>query len=284
MNNKEVAHLWANLSTANKKGSHFYFEGVRLYSYGAHFLLGKLFPSSDKGEIALINYRQYSATTAKHKSYALRALYSTEWQIIQVPRPEAESALDHAENLAYLAREYQKTVDAMPASRTRLGYLLDRESDLSGQYQAYITRFEVKDAPALVALSQLKRAEYSAKAERQREEAHAREVKRNDARALAEAVNLELWRKGENNQSFYNSDIALRLSKDGEYIETSRGARVERKDGIRLFNAYEQGQNIAGARVGDYTVKVASAQGVTIGCHYLKAEEIKVFFNNLLKV
>ena len=42
MNNKMVAHLWANEQQESASGSNFFFKGASIYSYGRHFEAGRI--------------------------------------------------------------------------------------------------------------------------------------------------------------------------------------------------------------------------------------------------
>lgn len=68
MNNDQVAHLWANKSRQQAKGSNVFFEGNTIYSYGHHFPMARLY----KG-VVLYTTGSYSVTTAKHLSIVRRA-------------------------------------------------------------------------------------------------------------------------------------------------------------------------------------------------------------------
>lgn len=70
--NDMVAHVWAqaNRDAGESNNGNFYFVGPRLYSYGSHFIVGYI----DGQGRAWINADGYSISTAKHKSYAWRAV------------------------------------------------------------------------------------------------------------------------------------------------------------------------------------------------------------------
>ena len=42
MNNRMIAHLWANEKKESANGSNFFFEGQIIYSYGYHFEAGSI--------------------------------------------------------------------------------------------------------------------------------------------------------------------------------------------------------------------------------------------------
>lgn len=75
MNNKQVAHLWANKSKQSASGSHFYFEGDTIYSYGRHFPIAR--HAIHKGKpCVLFTTDDYSSSTSRHKSYVRNAIAS----------------------------------------------------------------------------------------------------------------------------------------------------------------------------------------------------------------
>lgn len=80
-----VAHIWANRSQefARTATRNLYFEGSALYSYGDHYVIAAHLPD---GRI-LWNDHQYSVTTSRHSTYALRAL-SAEQRIARLHVPE----------------------------------------------------------------------------------------------------------------------------------------------------------------------------------------------------
>src|SRR5579871_264701 len=74
MKNREIAHQWAHGASESGHGSHFYFEGAVIYSYGAHFPIARLFEHSRTGkQCVLFTSRGYSSSTARHKSYVSSA-------------------------------------------------------------------------------------------------------------------------------------------------------------------------------------------------------------------
>ena len=68
MKNREVAHCWAHQNKPEARGSNFYFYGSKIYSYGCHFMAGRIVEIDGK-KAYLINASSYSSTTAKHMLY-----------------------------------------------------------------------------------------------------------------------------------------------------------------------------------------------------------------------
>lgn len=101
--NSMVAHVWAQRTQdeGRSNNGNFYFVGPVLYSYGSHFVVGVI----DERGRAWLNTDGYSSTTAKHKSYAWRAVS----RAFRVPSLtgiyRAIQALDTPSRRAWVKRE-----------------------------------------------------------------------------------------------------------------------------------------------------------------------------------
>lgn len=74
MNNSMVAHLWANQQKESAYGSHFYFEGKSIYSYGTHFEVGRIVENKRGERAYLVNMQRRSASTSTHQYYVRRSI------------------------------------------------------------------------------------------------------------------------------------------------------------------------------------------------------------------
>jgi hypothetical protein len=70
--NSMVAHVWAQASQAAGRSNNgqFYFDGACLYSYGSHFLVGRIMQDG----VALMNADSYSVSTSRHQREAWSAI------------------------------------------------------------------------------------------------------------------------------------------------------------------------------------------------------------------
>lgn len=175
--NSMVAHIWANQSqqSGRSHNGQFYFEGERLYSYGAHYLVGWII----KG-VALLNDASNSVTTSKHKSYARRAVRG---EYIHVP-----DLTDFARDLPAHYPECPKERKAM--TRRALvaqmrGMTLEREqwaySGMGAPYVRLARLFGFTDKQAEAMAQEARKANDKAK-----REAEAQAMARN-------ARNAEVW-------------------------------------------------------------------------------------------
>lgn len=82
--NREIPHKWVHQTQSDARGSHIFFEGPTIYSYGRHFPIATIHEHKTRGKLILFTSRDYSATTAKHKSYVSRAI-PHDWRTIVCP-------------------------------------------------------------------------------------------------------------------------------------------------------------------------------------------------------
>lgn len=278
MNNNEVAHLWANQSRAEGKGSHFYFEGDTIYSYGSHFPIARHY----KG-VVLFTTKSYSRTTAKHKGCVRQAC--SHLTVFEVSNPLSDpSGRD--------VREWGEQIkfEAVVAARSRntaahlesLQRTVDSANDFCERF-GFKTRFSMPGN-----LEEL-RAKAKASAERERKAKLAREAK--FEAYCAETVGF--WLEGQMVQipaAYSKTLLRVRLF-DGDcpatngqpYMETSRGAKVPLAEAEKAFRfavamrARGWHRNGEQFKVGDYQLDAVNEQGVIAGCHRIAWDEIERF-------
>jgi len=279
MNNQEVAHLWANQSRERAKGSSFYFEGDTIYSYGSHFPIARHY----KGVI-LFTTKDYSRTTARHKSETLSACsHKTVFQVVNpASDPSGADVKNYAGQIADLSTK---------AARARTSdfvlKMLQSEVDEANSFCerfGFKTRFTMPDN-----IDELK-AKARASAERERKQKAAA-----DAKFEREAQEvIAQWKSGELTGSLSHriEKVYLRalavlddsLPLGGSMnMETSKGARVALSEAERAFRfciiARARGWHRNGDqfKVGDYQLDAVNEQGVVAGCHRIGWDEIERF-------
>lgn len=276
----QVAHLWANQSQSEARNSNgsLYFNGDTIYSYGSHFPIAR-HVSNKRGEYAvLFTTRDYSSTTAQHKSAVRHALIGQ--LVFYVEHPTNEGAQSVKANLAdYKARIVARLQEAKRARKNATA-ILANVRDLSGDANAYAAfvgsraRFgEPADFAKLVE-----------EAEGKRKRATEAQRKAEAARKAEEAEHLAQWMRGERDGTFYNSEVRLR-AKDDE-LQTSKGARVPLEDARRAFvlvrrchdSATSWQRNGETCPVGGFHIDRISENGnVKAGCHVILWDEVERF-------
>lgn len=74
MTNREVAHAWAHKEIESGRGSNLFFEEDRIYSYGSHFIIAQRVENKNGDILYLFNNEHYSSTTDKHQRYVYDAI------------------------------------------------------------------------------------------------------------------------------------------------------------------------------------------------------------------
>jgi hypothetical protein len=137
MNNSQVARAWARQSKPRGSGSNFYFDGPLLFSYGRHFLAGKVYP--DKG-LALINSRHYSMSTGKHLSHAWSGANVAGLRAIRVPCPDAYH-VTHEQNRMYFEAEIAAAIARAKRARKYSARIYEQADQLAKDANAYAAAF-----------------------------------------------------------------------------------------------------------------------------------------------
>lgn len=135
MNNKQVACRWSLQTTAKGSGSHFYFEGATIYSYGPHFPVATFIDR----QTVFVTTKTYSSSTARHVSITRQALFSGP-SVFHVPYLSGDR---HEENYkAYVDRMEELAAQASRARSTLTRVILLNEfSRLTAECAAYRARF-----------------------------------------------------------------------------------------------------------------------------------------------
>lgn len=294
MNNAQLAHKWAAQTKQSGRGSNFYFDGPTIYSWGGHFPVASFTDATVRGmRVVLFTSRSYSMSTSRHKGLARSALQGLDVVVIECPEVLAgQYSSLHSENLEHFKTEFENAT--LKASRARSyadAYIRDAAI---AQHNAatYAEAFALEipqwsqDAisPELLARANAAAAERKAKEERDRAR-RAEEYAQKIAawRNGASANECELWR-------FAGEDTALRVSRDGKHVETSRGATITMRTAHELYRralsmiGRDDAEREKAARlcphVDGFAMREFCADGsIVVGCHTLKWPEIARFAN-----
>lgn len=271
MNNKQVAHLWANQSRPEAKGSSYFFRGSTVFSYGSHFPIARHF----KGAV-LFTTRSYSVTTSKHISITHGACHHL--PVFHVDDVMVDPCGEHV--TAYRERIAAATLEL---SRARSGHQFKLESltRLVNEANDFCARFKFKTrfaVPGEAQIAEVKRKADEATAKKKAASskrqaatlAHAIRSASGDltqlepltqytfgekdellesrpdlqAKVAAErvrraAVAVEDWRNGKTDNIPHNGFALLRVwhftGEDGDSMETSQGAIVPLPEVERAF-------------------------------------------------
>jgi len=125
MNNKQVANNWRQQTNKGKNGSHMFYEGRTIYSYGYHFPMAYITNMKHDGKtIILQNSDSYSNSTARHLSYMRSECYDD--AIIAIRTGTLKQAIKEYKVLGKMS---QQTIDtATEEIEKRLAYSLAKQA------------------------------------------------------------------------------------------------------------------------------------------------------------
>ena len=257
--NSDLCHLFAGRVETHGTGSNLFFEYDKMYSYGYHFLLAEYLNDST----ILINNRSYSSSAAKHQSLIRQATR----QYKQYFTKEVELDLVYSQIIDLSKRLLTARKKDIIASEILNLYASCTE--FSCKYRLSVLTdpkfLEIKDiCDELVA----NKDEYIAAAK----EREAKELARLRAKLK---VDVEKFLNHEINHidsKKLNVDF-IRVSADGELVETSQGVKIPIDDAKFVYKMIKAGLDIKGVVIGGY--KITGLNGVlSVGCHRIDAENM----------
>lgn len=282
MNNRQVAHVWAQQNGRDARGSNFYSAGVSIYSYGAHFEIAR-FVERRGARAVLFTTRGYSVSTSRHMSYARNALHDVPvFNVLHLDRPPLDNFRDYAARVTEAA-------ESAARARGNAEWKMERAQALAGEANAFAKFFGLRQRIKRPELTPELRARVAAHKERAKKENAEREFKGWAARCKAAVefgATAHAWRKGETDVMPYRFEIGAptMLRVRGDVIQTSRGAEFPADHGRRAFpliaRVRERGEtwrtNGHSIHLGHFRIDEIDAAGnVRAGCHYVEWPEIE---------
>jgi hypothetical protein len=297
-NHSECAHVWAQRTQSEGRANNIFFENDIIYSYGYHFELAKFIDY--KGKIYLfVNTGNYSNSTRKHQNHVRKSINNT--------MADKIFYFDFSISNTYSTRStYSFRLDSHSVISTVERLFIEAKNSFNSQLKATANSYKVNEGLSalntarglldtfhnllegtkLIELSNvfydLEPLKQSAiiKANHLQATREQREQARKQAKADKEQLNLSKWLKGTYNEPLYNLPIYLRLQ--GDYIQTSHGAKVPKLEALKAFKRIKQGQNIVGEKIGLFTVNEQHDNLIIIGCHHIDLNNVETFLNNLI--
>lgn len=295
--NRQLAHVWAQQSQPEGRGSNFFFEGPAIFSYGRHFKIAEFVTRKGKRAV-LFTSRRYSVSTSKHISYTRGALAGLAVPVFTVPD------IDAAARAGYQAatRDYYRAAvgaaeraSARARKTSNAEWEMARAARLAAEANAYAEfyglRWRVKTPEftpeRLEAIRAAEKREAARKAARTKAQREADRI-HGERMATEYEAKREAWRRGElaTMPSHPNwretGGTMLRLS--GDRIETSRGAHIPASaarlvwDAVQSCRASGLAWEPIGAdrpHIGAFTLDRVTAEGdIVAGCHLIEYAEL----------
>lgn len=276
-----LSHAWANELQSEGRASSMFFYGPVIYSYGHHYEIARLIDAPTGQKVCFINSNGYSNSTAKHTNHVSRA----------IPQNIVKFYVPFVKSGGYWHKENTMTVELLPTiienmalncknlcfdqlkARTNTGYFRQASSLYSNILEiCLLFNLEAPSMPDNYIEAENK-YNFLVNTQTQRDNIKAQKELEKSKELLTKWVNHEF------NGQLYNIPVHLRISKDGQMIETTKGAKVEYFRGVELFNKLVNKENVNGHKINGFTLLENSTEAVTIGCHVINWPVINQFFN-----
>jgi len=295
-NNQQVAHYFANNVQPEGKGSNFFFENDRLYSYGKHFCIARRLPSG----VVVFTQDKHGNSTAKHLAYARNALRGKTLVYCADPDNSAARNRDHAYT-AILAKLDEAATIRRIRTETREGHRIAalNVAETFNEYLAALPEDE-RGTVQPFALDQFETMRAARDAQAAQAEANKAEALRLKAEGQRRAL-AEWLAGGPNNGGMHALPVALRIGKSRgshhtggllpdtgsegrEVIQTSHGAEIPVAHGVALWPIVKS--VVTGERTADEAARLVSRLGVynlnhirndgsiVVGCHEIAYAEL----------
>lgn len=259
--NSEVAHRFATGIGERCTGSHMFFEGNVIYSYGYHF------PMAIKWNgYVLYNDERYSVSTCKHQGYVLGAC--SHMDIVHCASLDHFDTWNNKKTDAFIGRNLKLWLGEVDGLTKKMALARKPEKWLSEILRVVdkVERFcKVFGEDVPEELFKYNDEEYVAKA-REFAKQEVKEANERERKRQAE----EIQKFHEFKKSWVNLPYQIvRYREDKKRFETSKGVEIPYEIGKRFYEALRDGELKVGDKVLYYRVS-SVGETVKIGCHTFK--------------
>lgn len=260
--NSELVHTFAQRTQSNGRTSNggMFFRDNKIYSYGYHYLLGEFI---DENTI-IIDSRGYSSSTGKHISMLrsatrqYRQIFTTDTDIKQV-----KYRIDENANKLKTARKPEKYITEIIRDFENLDEHLKEFKKVN-----VINSDEYKEIKKIYSALKKDEGKYIELAKERGKKEKEKAIKLLNEK-LSKFFNYEIDR-------IYDNSIKedyLRISIGGTQVETTQSVKIDINDARNLYRMIKAGKDIAGHRIGGYTVKSLNGH-LTVGCHSINVKNM----------
>ena len=277
-----LSHAWANQTHEIGKASAMFFDGPVIYSWGYHYEIARFIQAPNGENVVFINSNGYSNSTAKHTNHVSRA----------IPQNITKYYVPFVSSYGYGQREQGININKLPAIIENMyinckNYCFDQikaRTNTSYFRQAASLYSNILEICLLFNLEAPNMPDNYIEAENKYNFLINTQTQRENIKAANELEkNKELlikWLNHEHNGQLYNIPVHLRISKDGQFIETTKGAKVDYAKGFELFNRLVNKENVNGHKINGFTLLENNSEALTIGCHVINWPVINKLFNH----
>lgn len=281
----DVCHKFNEQSQSEGRAGNIFFEGNKIYSYGYHYLLGEFITPNT----ILINDIGYSNSTAKHIHIIKQA--TRDKKQIEITRIELDLVLNELETLykkllkarkhltlyfnsiMWLHKDFNKNKNNLNGFYLEHNYLSGFQfvelSKASKEQKEKLNRIEeIRN----LAFEYSQSKEYVAKIERAKELEQITKQRIKEKREKQRAEQIENFYSYKGSRIYWGEFDLLRISKCGEYVETSQAVKIPIKEAQRYFKLFASGAKLIGEKISQYTT-ISNDNFLQIGCHRIEHKE-----------
>ena len=283
-NHSQVCHAFNLQNQERGRAGNIFFEGNKIYSYGYHYLLGEFIDN----ETILINDKGYSNSTAKHIGILTQA--TRDKRQVFISQTDLNLVLNQLQNLYKSLLKARKPLFYRNTISSIYEVFVNEADFLGGFYQEYkyLSGFEFvgysqmtkEDKQKYSRINEIRNLAndyasteiYKRKVERAKELEATKEQREKEKREKQRAEQIENFYSYKGSRINYLEFDLLRLSKCGEFVETSQAVRIPLKEAQRYFNLFKSGAKLIGEKIEHYTT-ISNEGFLKIGCHKIEHKE-----------
>jgi hypothetical protein len=265
--NSALIHAFAqqNQSEGRTPNGNLFFYNNKLYSYGHHYLLAEFLTDS----IVLVNDDGYSVSTAKHISITYSAL--RQYTILQKSTHNIDNVISSLKRLKdKLLKARKPEIYISQALEIIEAYFNSQKAFNTNDSKAQLN--ELKDLSKVFKKDDAELKE-AIKQHKKELAIQKKEAFKDFETAFRQNKPFERFK----NKAQSDFDL-LRLSINGENIETSQNVVIPLRDAKVLYLGLKKGENIKGQKINHYLIRDIKDDVIKIGCHNIKLKEVERLF------
>jgi len=270
-NTSEVVHVFAQQTQSegrNQSGS-IYFRDNKIYSYGSHYLLGEFI----NDETIVINDFGYSVTTSKHINELINATsHYNQFYTSSIDINYVQTEIDVFLKCLTNARKPEIYISNITKLETSLSKWVEycKANKISHKYKVNKSDYNYKKIVSIANNLLTPEALEKIKAKGKKD---ALKQKAKDKKELK--TKLDKFNSYKIDRFKIGKFDYLRLSKNGQFVETSQNIRIEKNEAKKLYFAIKRKVDIRGQKIGYYTINKIDNKALTVGCHKICIKSVQ---------
>lgn len=273
----EVVHVFAQQTQSEGRNgtSSIYFYDNKIYSYGSHYLLGEFI----NDETIIINDFGYSVTTSKHISELINATsqynqFFTSSIDIKYVQTEINAFLKCLTN-ARKPEIYISNITKLESNLTKWVEFCKENKIKKAHFSKYNflvnkSNYNYKKIVSIANSLLTPEAIEKIKAKGKKDALKQKAKDKKELKTKLDKFNtykIDRFKVGEFDY--------LRLSENGQFVETSQNVRIDKNEAKKLYFAIKNKIDIRGQKIGYYTVNKIDNKALTVGCHKICIESVQ---------